>query len=279
MIFMIVLSKVILVKNEIKLIVCDMDGTLLDDNSNLPNNFLELLDKLNELGIIFVAASGRNVMSIEGKIKYMGNNYYLISDNGGSLKHKDEILLQKGFNKDQVKNILPIVRTLKETTITTSRLNETHIELYKNHQANEFYNYYSSFKLVDDVSVFDEKIIKMSLYSEENTSNNYKLDKIQALKSDYQVVRTGPKFINIMKPNTDKGNTLKYLLNHLNIDKDNIIAFGDFPNDIGMMKLAHRSYAMKDSDESVLKIADEVIGSNNDNSVVNKIVELLNLNI
>ena len=43
----------------IKLIATDMDGTLLDENGNLPEVFFETLEKLKEKNVKFVAASGR----------------------------------------------------------------------------------------------------------------------------------------------------------------------------------------------------------------------------
>ena len=43
----------------IKLIATDMDGTLLDENHQLPKNFFETLDQVNEQGVKFAVASGR----------------------------------------------------------------------------------------------------------------------------------------------------------------------------------------------------------------------------
>ena len=43
----------------IKLIASDLDGTLLDDNKNLPSDFFETLDELEKRGITFAVASGR----------------------------------------------------------------------------------------------------------------------------------------------------------------------------------------------------------------------------
>ncbi len=48
-----------------KLIASDMDGTLLDDNKQLPGDFYETIDKLAEKGVRFTVASGRTYNAVE----------------------------------------------------------------------------------------------------------------------------------------------------------------------------------------------------------------------
>ncbi len=55
------------------------------------------------------------------------------------------------------------------------------------------------------------------------------------------------------------------------------IGFGDFLNDIHMLEVVGKSYAMENAHHLVKDVADEIIGSNNDNSVIEKIIELLDL--
>ena len=43
----------------VRLIAADMDGTLLDENSLLPEETFELIEKLRDRGVIFCASSGR----------------------------------------------------------------------------------------------------------------------------------------------------------------------------------------------------------------------------
>lgn len=43
----------------IKLIACDMDGTLLTSDKKLPKDLFSVLEQLRERGILFAVASGR----------------------------------------------------------------------------------------------------------------------------------------------------------------------------------------------------------------------------
>ena len=50
--------------HDIRLIVADMDGTLLDGDSNIPDDFWPLLDELHAKGVEFVPASGRQLATL-----------------------------------------------------------------------------------------------------------------------------------------------------------------------------------------------------------------------
>lgn len=50
----------------IKLIACDIDGTLLDDNKNISSNMLNTINLLKEKNIIFVLITGRNDIYVKG---------------------------------------------------------------------------------------------------------------------------------------------------------------------------------------------------------------------
>ena len=68
----------------IKLIVADSDGTLAEDGAcSLNPELLELILQLKEQGIYFVAASGRNVSSMERIFEPIRDKIFYIAGNGG----------------------------------------------------------------------------------------------------------------------------------------------------------------------------------------------------
>ncbi len=52
-------------RDDIRLVVADMDGTLLDGDSRIPLGFKPMLDRLTQLGVRFVPASGRQYQTLE----------------------------------------------------------------------------------------------------------------------------------------------------------------------------------------------------------------------
>lgn len=263
-------------KNNIKLICSDIDGTLIDDNDQLPKNFHWLIEKLEERDIAFVAASGRGIAGIENKILNDSDNVYIISDNGAQLSHHGEIVIKNSFNADELKEIIEVFRKTKESTIIATSERMSYVELHPNHKEEFLKEFFVQYTLVDDITKYDD-ITKISLRSDYYTLANLELDKMQTLAEKYHLVQTADVFIDIMQANSNKGNALEKLLEILNIDKSQTIGFGDFLNDIHMLEVVGKSYAMENAHPLVKNVADEIIGSNNDNSVIKKIVELLEI--
>ena len=83
-----------MVNTLVKLIVSDMDGTLVDDDKNIDTEIFELLPKLKAAGIRFVVASGRQYPSLRddfrehiGDVVVIAENGAFVMDNGLSLIH------------------------------------------------------------------------------------------------------------------------------------------------------------------------------------------------
>ena len=92
-------------KEDIKVVISDIDGTLITDYDELPDNFIEMVDRLNEMGIIFVAASGRGANSIKNKLQYEADNLYIISDNGSIIMKGDDVIAASQFTALEYKEL------------------------------------------------------------------------------------------------------------------------------------------------------------------------------
>ena len=79
--------------SKIKLVVSDMDGTLLNSKGKVSNRFFELFKELQKRNITFCAASGRQHNSIVSKLDAIKNEIYVIAENGGIAKKGNMVLL------------------------------------------------------------------------------------------------------------------------------------------------------------------------------------------
>ena len=70
-------------KETIRLIMADVDGTLLTDNKLFPPDMFNILEKLNKKGVFFVPESGRQICSLERFFAPYSENMALIAENGG----------------------------------------------------------------------------------------------------------------------------------------------------------------------------------------------------
>ncbi|EPH00402.1 cof-like hydrolase [Propionibacterium sp. oral taxon 192 str. F0372] len=76
-------------------------------------------------------------------------------------------------------------------------------------------------------------------------------------------------------PGVSKAGALLDLLGELGTAPERMVAFGDMPNDLAMLRLAGRGFAMAGADPVLVEAGIPVIGSNDDAAVGAKILELL----
>lgn len=258
-----------------KLFVSDMDHTLLNDNSELPKDFKETLDLLNSSDSGLVLASGRTLFSIKNKVKDFNHEINFISDNGAIVEYNGKIIYKSVFSKEDIEEVLVPIRKAKETSIIASSLTSAYVEVYDDDHKQKLYEYYLDYNIVDDISKVNDDIIKVTMLSLENTVDNYKNFIEPSLSSRYNAVTAGKIWIDVMHNNVDKGEGLKHLLEEMNIDQDDVVAFGDYHNDIGMLELAGIGYAVENAHDDVKQIADFVIEDNNSAPVTRIIKEYL----
>ena len=93
--------------SKVKMVVSDMDGTLLNSNHEVSTRFFELFEELKKRNILFVAASGRQYASIVQKLEPIKNEILVIAENGALVKDKEKELL-----------VTPIQSNLKSTLLS-----------------------------------------------------------------------------------------------------------------------------------------------------------------
>ena len=87
----------------IKLIATDMDGTFLDGNGAYDRErFDALLTKLEQNNILFVAASGRQLLALEAMFADFSDRMIFVAENGGIVKYRDDILFEEKMPFDKV---------------------------------------------------------------------------------------------------------------------------------------------------------------------------------
>lgn len=267
-------------KTHIKIIFSDIDGTLINSKEQLPANFGYMIEELAKRDIIFVAASGRSAVSIMNKLgeHYLADNVYIVSDNGAIIMHKDRIIFQSGFEKDDLHEIIDGFQQLDDATIAATTASISYVQsdhLIENPKY--LTEYFDDFELIDDLKNIPHAIVNISSHSYEHTSRNFNSEQLTKLREKHTIVQTGAQWIDAIPNNTNKGVAVKALTEKLGLSPDNVIAFGDYNNDIQMLQIAKKGYAMEAATDEVIAVADEIIGSNDDNSVVTKILELLEI--
>lgn len=266
----------------IKMIVCDLDRTLLDSNKKIHDDNLIALKKAQENGVVLVLASGRNINGMEHIFNQLDMPYYksgyIVGVNGAqiysfkneTLDIKDSLTLQDVMKiKSVAKKLKYIVFGLKDDACFISGGKMIHWLMnhpkfqkkflsdgYDGRLPNPTYSYYDE---------ENEGIIKICLQSLKFHFTSSK--KVRSLLNDYQVMNVSPGWFEIMPKNINKSVGVKEIMALHGFDNDELMIFGDSENDIEMLKLTKHSYAMDNALKEVKRTACNVIGSHNTNAI------------
>ena len=256
----------------IKLIATDMDGTLLDDRKNLPQNFDDTIIKLFERKIRFAISSGRSFCTLKEQFSRYRDDLTFICDNGAYVVDKGKVVSCSVLPADAVRNIVRFCVDNNLMALLCGRNGTWHNS--KSEQQNiEISQYYINQIHMDDLTKCDDDIFKIAIF-EENGIENSAYPKLMNRYSDsFNVQLSGKFWVDIMNKGITKGAALHTLQNRLGINYNDTMAFGDYLNDVEMLENSYYSFAMENSHEKVKKTANFTTGSNNDNSVMNEIVK------
>lgn len=259
-----------------KLIASDMDGTLLDDNKQLPGDFYETIDKLAEKGVRFTVASGRTYNAVEHLFpeSYRTKIDY-ICDNGAYIVHNGEILEITPLSREVVEEFIAAANRIGGFKLLVCAVGGT----YHLHDTDDFNaevaKFYKNHIECDDLMSIQDTIYKIAVCDMQGAQQRGKpaLDAVFGDRLNIQV--SGQIWMDVMAGGVSKGSALKKLSEALGIDKSEVMAFGDYYNDMDMLTTAGISFAMANGHDDIKKITTHIADSNNNGGVTKAIKQFV----
>ncbi|MGW9685830.1 HAD family hydrolase [Flagellimonas sp. 2504JD1-5] len=249
--------------SNIKMVVSDMDGTLLNSNHEVSHRFFELFDALREKQIQFVAASGRQYHSMVDKLKTIKDDVIFIAENGAFTKQKEDVLLTTPIDKINVSEVLSALSNVPDAHPVLCCNNKA----YANGHSNDFLNllaeYYTEFEAVSDQTKVNDQVLKVAIYHFEN-SEKHIYPAVKHLEGPLKVKVSGSNWVDVSHKNAHKGYALGQLMHTYGLSADEVMVFGDYNNDLEMLELSNYSFAMSNAHPDVKKISKFETSSNND---------------
>lgn len=265
----------------IKMIVTDLDGTLLTRKKRISSRTKEVLIKAQEQGMIVVLATGRNYHNLEKIYKELKMDVFktgaIIGVNGQELyyfktghyekkrmltaleamkllrfghRYMFEVLV---MNDHQILDcISPMIKWCKAIVfkLIHKKVNETFEGRMENHQ------------FIDVHHKINHEVNKVG-FSQLPAYTSMMLPYLKkVLSKHYEVLMVSKGWIEIMPKGINKGSGLKQVMEHFDIKEEEVLIFGDGENDMSMLEGMPHSYAMENALESVKKVAKYVCGTN-----------------
>lgn len=258
----------------IKLVVTDMDGTLLDDNHQINEEFWGVLTELKAKDKMFCVASGRQYYNLLERFKGHEEGMIFIAENGSIVMKDGKEIFSKELDKEEAKEFIKIARTIPNVSAVLCGKKSAYIEDSKEIFTDEVAKYYHHFEIVNDLLEVEDDILKVAIYdfgsSETNAYPRYK-----PFEESHKVVVSGLHWLDIMDKDINKGIALKGIKDYYKLDEKELLIFGDYLNDYEMMSEGYYSYAMKNAHPQLKEVANFEAPDNNENGVTVVIKEFL----
>jgi len=260
--------------SKVKMVVTDMDGTLLNSNHEVSARFFELFEKMKQQGIIFVAASGRQYHSIVDKLLPIKNDIIVIAENGGFAVQNETELLATPLPNDSKNAVLDVLDSIENIHPVLCGKHSAYIKSDSKEFEAKLREYYTDYKVVDDLKDFDGEILKIAIYHFES-SEKYIYPSVAHLEKTLKVKVSGENWVDISSPNAHKGYALQKVQERFNVTPSETMVFGDYNNDLEMLALADFSFAMENAHPNVKKVANYLTDSNDNYGVENILQSML----
>lgn len=251
-----------------KMIVSDLDGTLLNDEVRVSENTHEVLQMLRQEGYKVGIATGRPLFSAKASVPNLEEDYdFAVTNNGGNVYdfEKGSEHEQYPLSGDLVLEILKKFKPLGANPIL-------YLDGIMYTEREDFYNRRIKGMLdidfVEDMGDYVRESHPKIIFS----ASEEVVDKMVALNeaepdSRYNMFKSQAELVEFVDPRVNKEVGLEHYCQEHGIDLSEVIAFGDNDNDYEMVKAAGVGVAVKNATDKVKSVADYITNSNEEEGV------------
>lgn len=259
-------------KQKIKVVISDLDGTLLNADHRISQYTKTIFQELHNQNYLVIVATGRHHLDAMPIVETLGIPLYLVTSNGARIHSPEkELLFSINMESNSVKSVLSLDI---DPTITTVLFRENVWQTNKhNEKLNEFQpelNYHP--ELVDFDNLEDLSAIKVFFTHEKHSKLIELRDQILEKHSDlFSHAFSLPLCLEFMDKSVDKSVAIAKILEKESFDFHQAISFGDGFNDEKMLLKTGKGLVMGNAPDSLkTKLSHLEVISTNDNDGVAK---------
>lgn len=262
---------------ERKLIALDLDGTLLNSESQLTNYTKQVLHEVEKLGHQLVITTGRPYRMSFDYYKELKMTGPMINFNGGWThipEQKWQFEHERLLDKELYLDILQREEEFEADFIASEYRKTFYVTHTHRHTIPP--ELFAVKQIEDQSELRVDKVTKSpnALFLQTRHADRYALAKSIEKQYNHEVAVTtwgGPlNIIEFSAKGVNKAYALERLLFNLGMQPSQLIAFGDELNDLEMLDFAQTGYAMKNANPDLLTVADQQLDLTNDENGVAK---------
>ncbi|SHS47367.1 cof family hydrolase [Mycobacteroides abscessus subsp. abscessus] len=263
-----------------KMIVLDLDDTLLNDEHTLSKRNKEALMAAQELGVKVVLASGRptfGMVSIAKDLQLDQYGSYILSFNGSKIINAktNEEMFNSSISSEMAHRLYDLSR--REGVAILSYKDESIVI----EEPNEYADIESTItglpmQIVDQFkATITEPVVKAMMLAHPDVLVDVEQTLVKEVGEEVSVFRSKPFFLEFTALNVTKGTSLHQLTQKLGINAEEVIAIGDSYNDITMIEFAGLGVAMGNAPDAIKEIANHVTDTNNNDGVAQVVEDFI----
>ena len=269
-----------------KLVATDMDETFLDHDHQIPEANIRAMQRMKELGVLFVPSSGRWYSSIMDNFAHLDpallEGSYVISYNGGFINRVGDPnpLTSCGIGRACAEELYALGRELGKCMHVN--VADGHVFVCDAPEAERTYlekisgvTHFSSAEHTD-LSFLDSRDIVKLIFMDPDFEGLQQLGRElepMAQRLGGEITFSSKRYLEFMPAGIDKGYGLKKLAEMLGIPMDQVIGVGDSANDLAMIKAAGLGVGVANVTDDVRPYCDIVLESTGDDGAFEELVE------
>lgn len=270
----------------IKIIATDMDGTFLDEQGVYDKErFFRVLEELKARDMHFVVASGNSMSRLRPMFAESHEHLHFVAENGAQVISKGQVLVENYLDDKDLEAFItyfqdyfPTMPTIFNGRQSSYRLAGTRLHFAQEKiTPEELAVMEASIDPIEDFRLIKDDVMKITSILSPSQSIEVSRAFNEAFDGNLVAVPSGFGAIDFIQKGIHKAWGLERLLQHLDLTPETLLAFGDGDNDIEMLAMAGRSYAMENASPKVLDVAGAKAPHHGEQGVLLVLEELLGL--
>lgn len=271
---------------DIKLVGLDLDGTLLDDDRKIRARTIEALRLAADNGVNLAVISGRNFLAVPEEIRALPFIRYFVLCNGAGIydRQNDELLFQADIPLEEALTLYDAMDAedvyydcyLSDGAWTPQSHYDRIDEFVpvESHRAFLKVNRKPFADFQDALRQRGKSVWKVQSIYKDTATRDREKKRLQESFPQYTFVTAYPYNLEVNMPAATKGSGLMQLAEILQLDRQQVMAFGDGGNDVTMLQSAGVGVAMGNACDEA-KAAASYVGPTNNEDGVAQVLEAL----
>jgi Cof subfamily protein (haloacid dehalogenase superfamily) len=257
----------------IRLLLADVDGTLVTQDKQLTDRARVAVRKLGRAGVLFAVTSGRPPRGMSMLIEPLGLITPIAAFNGGLVVNPDMSVIDQKVVPEVV--VAPAVQLLEShgLDVWIYRGAEWYVRNPKGpHVEREAWTVKFEPTPVDSYDELTEDVAKIVGVSDDHEAVERASTAAHDQFGDHvSAARSQPYYVDITHPDANKGGVARFLSQRYGIPNEQIATIGDMPNDVLMFAHSGLSIAMGNAGREVQRAARRITTSNEEEGFANAV--------